>query len=259
MKNALKAIVIKDLRGITANRQLFAMILIVPIVLAVVLPSAFVLVSHFLPEEMGELGRLLDKIPGLAGLGQRELSLVINYLIPVFFLLIPVMASSVMAASAFVGEKEKQTLETLLYSPLSLKEIFRAKVLAAFALGMLVSALSFGLMLVVMELLIWLLKGVFVWPNLNWLVVLLLMAPALSLIAITLIVRLSAKAKSVMEAQQAGGFMVLPLVMLAAGQFTGVLVLSVWLLLALGLAAMALALFLLSRAMRRFSYEKLLQ
>lgn len=41
-------------------------------------------------------------------------------------LMIPVMASSVMAASSFVGEKEKHTLETLLYSPLSLKQLFQS-------------------------------------------------------------------------------------------------------------------------------------
>ena len=263
MKNAVKAIVLKDIRGITANRQLLIMILLVPFVLAVVLPSAFVLVMHFVPEEMEELGALLDMIPNLPGQGPDKLNLLnlmINYLIPpLFFLIIPIMASTVMAASAFVGEKEKQTLETLLYSPLSLKEIFRAKVLAAFTLGMLVSALSFVAMFVAVGLLTRLLMGISLWPNLNWLATMLLVAPAFSLISITLIVRLSAKSKSVMEAQQAGGFMVLPLVALAAGQFAGVLILNFWVLLALGFLALCLGLFLLNRAMNRFSYEKLLQ
>ena len=62
---------------------------------------------------------------------------------PLYFLIIPIMAATVMSATSFVGEKEKQTLETLLYCPLSLKQIFRAKVLASFLLSMLVSGISF--------------------------------------------------------------------------------------------------------------------
>lgn len=262
MKNAVKAIIRKDLREVSANRQLFAAMLLVPLVMAVVLPSAFVLLIHFVPEEMADFERLTAKIPGLAGgIGspRQALGLAMNYLVPVFFLIIPIMASSVMAASAFVGEKEKQTLETLLVSPLSLREIFRAKVLAAFGLGMLASAVSFVLMLLVTGLLTYFLEGEAVWPGINWLVVLLVAAPALSMIAVTLIVRVSARAKSVMESQQAGAFLVLPLAMLAAGQFTGLLALSPWLLLALGLAAAGLAWLMLNRAMRRFTYERLLR
>lgn len=58
-----------------------------------------------------------------------------------------VRASSVMAASSFVGEKEKHTLETLLYSPLSLKQLFQSKILAGFLVGMMVSYISFAAMM----------------------------------------------------------------------------------------------------------------
>ncbi|HIW21560.1 MAG TPA: ABC transporter permease subunit [Candidatus Dorea intestinavium] len=51
--------------------------------------------------------------------------------------------ASIMAAGSFVGEKEKRTLETLLYSPLSITKIFQAKVLASFLLSMFISFISF--------------------------------------------------------------------------------------------------------------------
>lgn len=66
-------------------------------------------------------------------------------------MIIPIMASSVMAASSFVGEKEKHTLETLLYSPLSLGRLFQSKILAGFSVGMMISYSSFAAMLLVME------------------------------------------------------------------------------------------------------------
>ena len=103
------ALIKKDIRGITSNKQIFAVLLIVPLVLTVVLPSIFVLVLTQKPDAASDFQKLLDMSP--------------------FFLIVPIMASSVMAASSFVGEKEKHTLETLLYSPLSLRQLFQSKVL----------------------------------------------------------------------------------------------------------------------------------
>lgn len=128
-------IIKKDLRGITANRRLFSSILIVPLVLTVILPSIFVLVTYFVPDEAGELKQVLELLPVEQQnypLSQIILDFMLNYTLPVFFLVIPIMTASIMAASSFVGEKEKHTLETLLYCPLTLKQIFRAKVLASF-------------------------------------------------------------------------------------------------------------------------------
>ena len=115
--------------------------------------------------------------------------MVLNYILPVFFLMIPIMAASIMAASAFVGEKERHTLETLLYCPLTLKQIFQAKVWASFLLSMLVSLISFTAMLLVIEAELFFLMGRLLVPSVSWLVVMLLLSPAISLIAVTLIVR----------------------------------------------------------------------
>lgn len=260
MKHAMKAVMGKDLRGITANRQLFSVILIVPVVLSVVLPLMFVLITHFAPQEMGDFEAMLRMLPGAEGEStqQRILHLLANYMMPMMFLLIPVMASSVMAANAFVGEKEKQTLETLLYSPMTLREIFIAKVMAAFWLSMLVSVASFALMVLVLEGSALLVTGQMVPLEGGWGLIMLLVSPALSMIAITLMVRTSAKAQNAMEAQQKAVFLVLPILLLMMGQFTGVMLLSNWLLLALGLAAAALAWLLIKRAMHSFTYERLL-
>ena len=174
-------------------------------------------------------------------------------------LLIPIMAASVMAACSFVGEKEKRTLETLLYCPLSLKQIFRAKVLAAFLLSMLVSAISFAVMLIVLETETCLLAGFFLLPDAKWLLILLLVSPAVSLIAITLIVKTSAKAQSVEDAQQGAVFLLFPVLMLLVGQFTGVLLINAWLLLVIGIVCALLAVLLLKQSMSHFKYETLLK
>ena len=129
------AIIQKDLRSITANKRMLAALLVVPIVLTVVMPSISLLALRFLPEDTQDMERMLALLPlgeQTGDLSRDMPGLLLNYVMPTFFLLIPIMAASVMAAVSFVGEKEKRTLETLLYCPLSLRQVFRAKVLAAF-------------------------------------------------------------------------------------------------------------------------------
>lgn len=139
---------------------------------------------------------------------QQIFSLILNQIMPSFFLIIPIMASSVMAASSFVGEKEKHTLETLLYSPLSLGQLFQSKILAGFSVGMMISFSSFAAMLLVMELESFFLTGNLLLPAASWLAIMLLIAPAISLVAIAVTVRSSAKAQTIEEAQQRAVFLI---------------------------------------------------
>lgn len=195
MKNAEKAIIKKDIRGITSNKRLFIPLWIVPLMMTVVLPSIFICAVHFATDDPDVMS-LLELLPESARTGNVELviaGMIFNNILPAFFLMIPIMAASIMAASAFVGEKEKYTLETLLYCPLSVREIFRAKVLSSFLLSMFVSLVSFAVILLVV------------------------------------------------------------------GQFAGVMLLNVWILLGLGVLCAALAWMLLQRAVRRFTYEMLLK
>ena len=261
MNRAISAIVKKDMREITANRQLLLTIVVVPLVLTLVMPTIYFLTAHFAPEEVEELQQLMRLLPAEAqAVGAEALmaKLLLDNILPMFFLIIPIMAASVMAASSFVGEKEQSTLETLLYSPLTVRQLFHAKVLASFLFSMLVSWIAFLGMILVLGVEIYALTGGMLIPGISWILVLTLLSPAVSLIAITLIVRGSAKAQSVMEAQQKAAFLVLPVVFLIAGQFLGVMLLSVWILAGLSAVLAVLAWVLLRTSLAKFSGEMLL-
>lgn len=252
----------KDIRGVTLNKQVFAVLLIVPLALTIVLPSIFVLVTAFAPDAASDFQKILDMLPAdnvARSQQQRIFGLILNNIMPVFFLMIPIMASSVMAASSFVGEKEKHTLETLLYSPLSLKQMFQAKILAGFSVGMMVSYISFAAMMLVLELEVFLLTGEAILPSSSWLAIMLLIAPAISLIAIAVTVRSSAKAQTIEEAQQRAVFLVFPILALLIGQFTGILLISAGLLWGVGAVLAALDVLLMRGAAGSFTYEKLLR
>ena len=261
MNRAMYAVMKKDFRGIISNRRLFSELLIVPLILTIVLPSIFVVAIHFAPDDPDIL-KLLELLPQGSRADSVEIAvtgLIFNYILPVFFLMIPIMTASIMAASSFVGEKEKHTLETLLYCPLSVKQIFQAKVLASFLFSMMVSLISFAAMMIVLELEAFFIMGRLIVPAAGWIVILLLLSPSISLIAVTLIVKGSAKAQSVEESQQGAVFLVVPVILLVVGQFAGVMLLNVWILLGISLICVLLAWILLKRAAGRFTYEMLLK
>lgn len=250
------------MRSVTSNKQVFAVLLIVPIVLTIALPSIFVFVISFAPDAASDFQKLLDMLPAPNGeysQQQQIFSLILNQIMPSFFLIIPIMASSVMAASSFVGEKEKHTLETLLYSPFSLGQLFQSKILAGFSVGMMVSYSSFAAMLLVMELEFFFLTGNLLLPAASWLAIMLLIAPAISLVAIAVTVRSSAKAQTIEEAQQRAVFLIFPILALLIGQFTGIILISAGLLWGVGIVLAALAILLVKRAAGNFTYEKLLK
>lgn len=264
MVNSMQlAIIKKDLKTIVFNKRLFPVLLIVPFVFTIVIPTIFLLIIMFMPETSDDFNKIMAIIPGLATGEDLRLSIMnffINSVIPLFFIIIPIMSASVMAASSFVGEKEKKTLETLLYSPISLSKIFASKIYASLFLSLFVCFLSFLVMILVVQVELLMIKGVMVSLNITtWLIILCLLSPSMSLLAITLTVGGSAKAQTVEESQQRAAFLILPIILLLVGQFTGLIILSPLLLMALAILFAIVACFLMKRASSKFKYEELLK
>ncbi|MGL3150601.1 ABC transporter permease subunit [Microbacterium sp. A82] len=57
-------------------------------------------------------------------------AVIVCFLAP-FLRVIPVMTASITASSSFVGEKERRTIEGLLYTPLTYRKLVLAKVLGS--------------------------------------------------------------------------------------------------------------------------------
>jgi len=259
------AIIKKDISSITANKRMLTVLIVVPLMMTIFLPVMFILMILFMPADspqMTEMMQLLNstQINDLSGnIKFTLIDMIMNNVIPIFFILIPVMASSVMASGSFIGEKEKSTLETLLYCPLPLKKIFNAKILASFLLSMAVCVFSFIVMMIISEALFFVLTGSLIMPSVNWLIILFLVSPAAAIIAISLIVRNSAKSQSSEEAQQSSLFLVLPIVLLIVGQFTGIMMISVKLFLLIAGVLVIIAVLMFKNSFHKFNYEELLR
>lgn len=242
---AIAAIIRKDLKVVAHNKSLMVSFIVVPFVMLAVFPALAVLAPTaakvFVPPLAG-LSELPQHLPAsltseLAGLNwqQRWDVLVLVYFLAPVYLVIPLTMASSIAGDSFAGEKERKTLEALLYTPTTDQEIFLAKVLSPWLLAMAVALGGFVLYTLVVNLLAWPVMGRIFFPNALWLVLVLWVAPAAAALGLSVMVLISARAKSIQEANQLGSVLVVPLLLLMIGQATGVLYFNLQLALLLGL------------------------
>jgi ABC-type Na+ efflux pump permease subunit len=176
---------------------------------------------------------------------------------PNLFLLIPIMASSIIAASSFVGEKERKTMESLLYTPMSIKQLFTAKVIGTAIPAYIISLMCFVVFGIIVNIGGWFYFGRLIFPNLKWIILVLWVTPAVTILAIAIMVIVSAKAETFQDAQQMSGFIVVPVILLFVGQVSGLFMLNTLILLAAGAVLYVADYILIKVASGKFMPEKL--
>jgi ABC-2 type transport system permease protein len=129
---AIRTIIRKDLRVVSQNKGVTIPLVAVPIILFVALPA----LAAFIPALQGTAGTsdfttFLQGMPaGLKGSisgynpDQQLIIAFVVYLMAPMFLIVPLMVASVIAADSFAGEKERKTLEALIYTPTTDQELF---------------------------------------------------------------------------------------------------------------------------------------
>jgi ABC-2 type transport system permease protein len=262
-KTAIWALAKKDMRMIGTNTQIWLPMIIVPLLLGVILPGALVWMGKSLDlssmKGMDAIAKLIEKLPsgglrdtlmGMPDMNHQLVYLVVNYMFAGMFLLIPVMASSVIGSNSFVGEKERRTLESLLFAPISVMELFLGKMLSAFLPSMALSVGTFLLYGIVVDSFSYGMFDGLIFPSWNWIVLILWVTPALSLCTILACVLISARVKGFQEAQQLSGVIVLPVLALVVGQMSGVMFLSAFVMFLIGAVLLLLCLVLLRPIMK---------
>ncbi len=264
MNKAQWAMIRKDVIEITGSSQTIVPLVLVPLLIMVVFPAALMVGAQFGQSGMvgingfDQMVRVFgDLFAGMTP-AQTMITIGVNIFFPTMFLLIPVMCASIMGASSFVGEKEHKTLESLMYTPLSLRELFVAKVAGTVLvsyLTALVTVIAFGIVVDIGGRVYF---GHLIFPNLKWLILIFWVTPGVTVLGVAFMVRVSAKANTFQDAQQMAAFVVLPILLLVGGQATGLFLLDEPILLGVGLLIAVIDFFLLRGAARGYVPEKLL-
>lgn len=202
-------------------------------------------------------GSLKENLAALELMGMKFTYFIVNFVLISIFLMVSIINSMVTSVNSFVGEKERGTMETLLFSPMTIKELFFAKICSSFIPSMVLTYATY--------LLSFLLLNAMNYPKFHyllmisdiWLVLLGFMIPMIVLFNVLLNVFISSKVKTFQEAQQFGGLLVLPMIGLITAQVTGIFMISTWLLLIAGTLLLLLNLFLFSYIRKRNNRDKL--
>lgn len=260
--HAIRAVVHRDLLAVRRSKPVMIPLLALPVLLLVAVPLFLGVaaraapatdVDSFLAAIPGDLGRPVLDLPE----EERLLVLVYGYLLAPLFLVVPLMVSSVLAADAFAGEKERRTLEALLHLPVDHRDLFAAKLLGAFLPAVAISWLGFAAFAVVANAVSWPVVGRVFVPTTLWLAMILWVGPAVAALGLAVVVRVSARARTVQEANQIGGVVVLPLIFTVVGQASGVLLVSLPVAVGIGACSWLVAGVLVAGGARRFTRDHL--
>ncbi len=261
----------KDLKEASQNKAVWLPVLIVPAIFVVIMPLGMILAFSSTsaaaqsPINDPDFALFIERMPAfltelVSGLDaiQTGIVLVLGYLFAPFFLILPLMFSTVIASESFAGERERKTIEALLYTPATDAELFTGKVLAGFLPAVLITLVSFIGYTIVLNAAAYPVMGRLWFPLPSWYPLVLWVSPAISLLGIAVTVLISAKAQTFMGAYQTSGSLVLVVLALLAGQATGVIYLSVLVGLLIGAVILAVDAVLMIYAVRTFNREKLL-
>ncbi len=234
---AIWAIVRKDLKIVRQSKGVIIPLTVVPLILMVLVPA----LAASLPwlaqipgnEQALRMERYIQQMPDNLRVPllaynetQRAVVLLVVYYLAPMYLVLPLMVASVVAADSFAGEKERKTLEALLYTPTTDRELFVAKLLAAWIPAVAIAWIGFALYSVVVNWAAWPAMQQIFFPNAMWWVLALWVAPAVAGMGLGFTVMISAQVDTFQEAYQLGGLIVIPIVGLIVGQAAGLLYFS---------------------------------
>jgi ABC-type Na+ efflux pump permease subunit len=259
--DAVRAVVRRDLTAVLRSKAVVLPMLLVPLLLLVLLPMSVALAAR---GQQFDVTQALDMIPGrlaepVSRVPENEqlIILVLGYLIAPLFLIVPLMVSAVLAGDAFAGEKERKTLESLLHLPIRDRDLYIGKLLVSFGPSVGVSWVGYILFCIVANAAAWPVMHRFFMPTQLWAVMILWIAPAVAAVGLGIMVRVSIRANNTQEAQQLGGAVVLPLVILAVGQTAALLLAGLQATFIAGAILWALAIFLNVRGARSFTRDRM--
>ncbi|MCC6805623.1 MAG: ABC transporter permease subunit [Anaerolineae bacterium] len=262
-------IALKDWKEVLRNRMTWTPSVIVPLIFVVVIPLLITLLPQSINIPAGSMSgdfdmlmsafppALRDEIAGL-NTNQLMITLFLGYMFAPMFLIMPLMIASIIGADSIVGEKERKTLEALLYTPATDRELYLAKFLSAFLPAVLIAWGSFIVYAVVVNAAGMPIMGRVWFPLPHWWALILWVAPAVAALGMSAIVLVSSRVSTFMAAQQVSGLLVLPIVLLVVGQLSGVVYFGVELVLLLGAIIWVIDVVLLWLGVRQFSRSALM-
>jgi ABC-2 type transport system permease protein len=198
----------KDLKSVRRKKSIFIGLILFPLLLALLFPGVLLYV-----------GRNNAAIPA------DSLSNLLNAF-SFFFVIAAGVLPTAIASYSIVGEKMEKSLEPLLATPTTDSEILLGKSLAAFLPPLIAIYASSVLYMVLIDYVTYPQLAYPYYPNLSIAIILFLVIPFAEVLSIELSVIASSKVNDIRSANQLGGLMFLPFMIIYVASEIGLIVLN---------------------------------
>lgn len=228
----IKAVIRIDLYRLFKTKDYWIPLLILGGLFFVILPVILLGSLNFIQRSpvIGQLGDILGTLPDSVqqniqgdNPASRASYAFAVYLLAPIAIVVPLTISSAVGANSIVGERERGTGEYLAHSPLTVHEIYVAKLIASLIPGYLAGIVGFAMYSLVVNIIVGSQIGGWFFPTVGWMLLILWVIPPFIAIALALILRLSARVRSAASAHQASSLVTLPVILMSYGVASGLL------------------------------------
>ena len=229
--NDIRTIIAKEWVDVRQNKMVAYVILFVPLIMTAI-PIVLLYIFRIAPisaSDIEEMSSLLAN-PIFAGMDAREaMQSVFATNMMLLFLIMPLMVPVTIASYSIVGEKMTRSLEPLLATPITTTNLLLGKSLAAAIPGIAATWLCYLIFILAARLpatgaVSDRVFGVFIAPM--WIVALLVLAPLLTVLAVSIGIIVSSRVNDPRAAEQLGSLVVLPFMALFLGTLSGLILLN---------------------------------
>jgi len=220
--DVVSAVISREIAEIRRNRVLLFTIIGLP-ALFVLLPLGLGFGVQLKPLQPELIARILAQRPDWKDMD--TLAITAAYGLQTFlplYMIMPAMIPMTIATYSIIGEKQARTLEPVLATPIRTIELLMGKAVASLVPGIVGTWITYGLFLALATALFGVRLGQ-VLVDSSWLAGIFLLGPAMGLLSVVLGIAVSSRVGDPRTAQQVGGFLVLPVVVLILLQATGAL------------------------------------
>ncbi len=255
----IKVIILKEWAEVFKNRMVLYSVTFVPLIL-----TALPLITLYFTANMEGTASTSETPPeeflGESCQGLSEIDCTQVYMLNLFTLMFMIMPAAIpgsIAAYSIVGEKTTHSLEPLLATPITIAELIIAKATAAAVPAIAATWLGFGAYLVGVRLM----ASEIIFARIlepMWFIAIFVVGPLITLTPVAVAIIVSSRATDPRVAEQISAIVILPIVMLIAGQAAGWVLLDRQIIIIIALATAVLDAALLYLSFRIFQRETIL-
>ena len=247
----------KEIKEVIRNKNIWLPILIITAIFSIAMPLLFILgIAPLLRDE--DTMNFINKIFGQVDDPMKVLIGFILKQLLIFLLMIPAMVPSLIAPSSVIMEKENNTLEPLLATPIKTSELLLGKSLTAWVPAFIISTISFVILTIVVDIAAFIKLGYAPLPTAEWVVVAFVLSPILSFIMTMASIIVSSRSTDIRSAQGIGAIIIFPIYLIIGLQVAGLFLLNITYLLIGCLVLLAICPLVLKLAVKVFDRENIL-